>query len=286
MAYGLDTAKILNRTSDILDCSYLDIDSLPKLEKGLTILRCSDTKVSLIPELPEGLVELTCCYLDNLHTLPKLPSTLKKLDCRETALTYLPELPEGLEILVCNRTAITHLPALPKSLQILRCSFTPLLSLPSLGPNLKWLILNDTYISELPKPFPNLTNLSLNRSSSIKEKIDTVSNRIILSELPDTLQTLNISNTLIGSLPNIPKNLQSICLTSEILENTFYTLPDTIQYVVCTEGDCFRCEHRVSSFAKMPICDLFVKWINDRFFKRTIARTKLIKSELIGTFIN
>jgi hypothetical protein len=291
MAYGIDSDKLqkkLDITKNILNCNYLDIHSLPALWSSLSILRCSDTKISVLPELPEGLEELECSYLYDLHNLPKLPSTLKRLDCKECPLDDLPELPEGLEELICNRTKITCLPKLPESLQILRCSFTPLLSLPTLGHNLKRLVLNSTYVSDIPELPPNLVKFSLNRP--LNSYVPSVmvygkAKYIRLPKLPDSIESLNISNVLIHSLPNIPKNLRDIELTAEILENTFNTLPDTIQYIMCSEGDCFKCQYN-SSLNRLSYSEYFIKWINERSFQRCTERTKLLKRELLIPFID
>ena len=164
-----------------------------------------------------------------------------------------------------------------------------MLSLPTLGPNLKRLILNATYVSHIPVLPPNLVKLSLNRPFNSHVPSVLVFGKakyIRLPKLPDSLESLNISNALIYSLPNIPKNLREIELTSEILENSFIELPDTIQYVICSEGDCFKCEHMYSSLNNLSYSEYFIKWLNNRSLQRCTERTKLLKCELLVSVIH
>jgi len=300
MKHGNDTLKLLRKLeehTDNLDCSYLDITSLPeRCAQGLRILCLSDTQITQLPELFEGLEELDLAYCEGVDSLPRLPSTLTKLDCRYTSVVKLPELPEGLKVLICTNTKIVSLPKLPTSLKILRCSHSPLISLPILGPNLTWISVNGTMIRDLPllpaslvKLYLSDTNVSV-LSSPLPLTLDcldcsrTLVNR--LPELPDSLQSLLIMNTGVVSLPNIPVELQMIGCSSEVLENSFSFLPQSLQFILCSDFDCFKCLYWTVTNGKSSYHAFFKEWLDGRSKGRVVGRTAFIKSELLGFIKN
>ena len=59
---------------------YENFHLLNELPQTLKVLDCSDLELTSLPNLPLTLRKLSCDY-NNLESLPKLPETLEELYC-------------------------------------------------------------------------------------------------------------------------------------------------------------------------------------------------------------
>ena len=94
--------EILNYNEVVyINCSYNQLNNLPKLPNSLIKLKCYNNQLSSLPELPNSLKNLECSF-NQLSSLPKLPNSLQKLLCYNNQLSSLPKLPNSLQYLWCQ----------------------------------------------------------------------------------------------------------------------------------------------------------------------------------------
>jgi len=240
--FGVDTPALLekikeNRTN--WQVPNLNITSLPPLPDDLVQLVVSRTYITEFPLLPASLIHFDCSYNHDIKRLPPLPEglialycrynditeiaalppNLEAFDCSGTLILRLPPLPATLMSLHCGETELTELPALPDSLQELSLESTDIIVIPPLPPALEQLFCNETSITVLP-PLPNtLQLLNCGGCSELTALPNQLPRDIVdidighceriqaLPPLPNTIEYLEINNTSISVLPELPRRL-------------------------------------------------------------------------------
>ncbi len=181
-----------------LNCSNLNISSLPPLPVFLDTLRCELNNIISLPNLP-----LTLTYLDcgsnQLTNLPSLSNSLNYLFCGSNQIVSLPPLPTSLQYLYCEGNLLTILTALPSGLIHLQCEVNQLSDLPTLPASLDYLDCHSNQITTLPFLPNTITSLSCNHNLLIS-----------LPTLPNSLTFLDCNYNSISSLPFLPNAITQI----------------------------------------------------------------------------
>ena len=182
----------------------------------ITFIFCNECDLTELPELPSNLVTLYCCW-NELKVLPKLPSTLRDLYCAHNEFTSFPELPEGLtsynggdnnygrienlpmsltSLTICN-SKIEYIPDLSEytNLTTFHCSNCGLVKLPELPLSLNLLICDGNKLTSL-----------LNLPSGLGT-IYAYGNQLVEFMFPDSIDSMDISNNQLTTIPPIPKSL-------------------------------------------------------------------------------
>ncbi|MEY4903570.1 MAG: hypothetical protein RLZZ292_1385 [Bacteroidota bacterium] len=207
-----------------LDVHNRQIKSLEGLEAfvNVTNLICYDNLLTSLPALPKGLIYLEC-YSNLLTYLPTLPNSLIDLGCDGNKLTNLPFLPKGLIYLACSKNLLTKLPPLPNNLMNLECSMNNLVDLPNLPPSLVFLYCDNNQLTTLPALPDALTLLNCNDNNltflpALGQKLIKLDGQnnpnlsCINGLLPNTIFSLDVSNTNVKCLPNKPSNIAQYIL--------------------------------------------------------------------------
>jgi Leucine-rich repeat (LRR) protein len=189
-----------------LDCGYNHIQRLPKLPDTLKKLNCSSNLLNTLPRLPK-LEELSCC--ENSLDRIKLPNTIKIFYCYSNFIKNL-KLPNYLEVLNCRNNVIETL-ELNKHLRELECSKNKL-----------------TYIT---------FNESLTEANISYNRIKKISN------LPNSILTLNIKCTDIDECFHIPKQLDCIYSYGTPIYNKLKCFIKTEQHTYYTFIISYTFEH-------------------------------------------
>jgi len=267
---GLTTIPPFPHTLLTIDCSINNLTSLPDLPGGLTYLDCSANSITgTFNTLSGVLTYLNCSNNQITGTFPGMSGTLKTLDCTNNklegfnglgALEYLrcgnneiqvlPTFPGELLHLECNNNFLQELPTFPGGLLHLNCSNNSLSELPTF-PNLLFLNCSNNQLLNLPTYFPNslvyidcssnlLTELPwLYRLEDLEVFICSENKLTSLPVLPGysgvpypgKLETLDISNNLLGSLNS------GELLIGNINEYGVWEdggLPESLKYLYCT----------------------------------------------------
>ncbi len=227
----------------ILDCSYNNLISLPKLPNNLLVLECNNNQLTTISKLPNNLLKLMCGY-NKLTSLPILLNTIKYLDfCNNNILSFnnfpstlsffngsvnyltsLPNIPVTLETLWVEHNNIDSLPSLPNTLLLLGIDFNTNIKIPThLPDSLRKIYLGGCYITKLP-PIPSkLTTLSVE-----------INNLTSIPTLPKTLTDLRCNGNLLTSLPILPDSLLYFdCGGNPSNLTPLPKLPSTLQLLKC-----------------------------------------------------
>lgn len=197
-----------------LSCEYNQLTSLPTLPNSLTSILCDGNQLQNLPTLPASLTTLVCAF-NQLQNLPSLPTSLNSLDCGNNQLTTLPTLPNNLQYFYCYGNQLTVVPSLPSNLNLLDCDENNISSLPALPESLNSLYCNNNLLTNLQRNLPtglNYLNVGDNKISALPG-MDSLhqlqylycqgdSNLMCLPKLPNSLDSLNVSGTGIGCIPN------------------------------------------------------------------------------------
>src|ERR1700733_6782355 len=90
--------RIKNR-NELLDLSYLGLESLPELPKFIKILKCTNNNLTKLPDkMPDSLQKIYC-YNNQITKLPdKMPNSLQTINCSNNQITRLPDkMPDSLQ---------------------------------------------------------------------------------------------------------------------------------------------------------------------------------------------
>ncbi len=197
-----------------LNCEYNQLTLLPALPNSLTSILCNENQLQHLPTLPASLQVLVCAF-NQLQDLPTLPISLNSLDCGSNQLTTIPSLPNNLQYFYCYGNQLTVVPSLPSNLNLLDCDENNILSLPALPDSLNTLYCYTNLLTNLQRNLPiglNYLNVGYNKISSLPG-MDSLyqlqylycqgdSNLMCLPKLPNTLDSLNVSGTGVGCIPN------------------------------------------------------------------------------------
>ena len=218
-----------------LDCGYNYIQKLPELPETLRHLNCGMNHLTRLPKLP-NLITLICSA-NHIQRLPKLPDTLKKLNCSSNMLNTLPRLPK-LEELSCSKNGLYRV-KLPDSIKIFYCysNFIKNLKLPNYlevlhceDNTIETLELNK-HLRELECSDNKLTHITFNESLT---KANISCNRINkISNLPNSILTLNIRCTDIHECFHIPENLEHIYSFGSPIYNKLECFLKTEEHIYC-----------------------------------------------------
>ena len=182
------------------------------------VLNLSNKKLYTMPSIPRE-----CEYLDlsinELTNIPILPNNLKHLRIQFNKLISLPQLPESLLTLDLYSNALTQVPRLPNTLVELNISRNIIYMLPEYLPdNLKILKAYSCNLKELPRELPkklSYLDVSLNLLTTMEDL-----------ESLEYLETLNISNNYITSMPKTTKSIQYI-----LFHNNPFTISSDGMYI-------------------------------------------------------
>ncbi|MFN0200392.1 MAG: leucine-rich repeat domain-containing protein [Bacteroidia bacterium] len=190
-----------------LYCDHNQLTGLPKLPRNLRILDCSNNQMTQLPPLTDSLEKLYCQY-NSLSKIDSFPMKIKVLNCAGNRLEGLSFLPDSLTHLYCYQNQLTTLPLLPRTLQTLWCNDNRLMQIAYLPENLEGLyVFNNTPLDNLPL-FPyNLKEFSCH-NTTIRQVI----------YLPKSLTYLNLDDTKIECVPNIPDGVSTNKALCEIKE--------------------------------------------------------------------
>ena len=238
-----------------INCRDSNLISLPEiLPMNLRGLYCEKNQITKLPKLPEKLKELRCCF-NNLTELPELPLELEELYCSNNQLTQLPDLvydmflkygiypdknhqnykyleDSRIKKLICNNNQLSSLPKLPDILYHLECKNNKIISLTKLPEYIRNLDISQNKLKKFPKDLHYLQSLmnlickdneitqSLPSLPESITRVDISNNPIkyMCDLLPDDLYFLNLSNTQIISIPNIPKNIREIIGSEKLID--------------------------------------------------------------------
>jgi uncharacterized repeat protein (TIGR01451 family) len=174
------------------------LTSWTNLPTGLASLTANNVGLTYLPTLPVTLGTLS--YTDNgLLTLPALPASLGTVFLQNNALTSIPAFPPSLSFLVVSHNPITSFPSMPSGLANVTADSCELVTLGPLASGLNSLSLVGNPITDLPALPGNLTTLNLKNCTALE----------CLPLLPQSLVTLQLYNSGVNCLPNIPPNLNT-----------------------------------------------------------------------------
>jgi hypothetical protein len=276
-----------------LDCGYNYIQKLPELPETLRHLNCGMNHLSRLPKLP-NLITLICST-NHIQRLPKLPDTLKKLNCSANLLNTLPRLPK-LEELSCSKNGLDRV-KLPDTIKIFYCysNFIKNLKLPNYlevlncrNNGIETLELNK-HLRELECSKNKLTHITFNESLT---EANISYNRIKkISNLPNSILTLNIKCTDIDECFHIPKQLACIYSYGSPIYNKVQCFFKTEQPVYYTFIISYAFEHikRIESNFKYTYYCLNLKEGLMRWLWRTrekIAMEKYHPDKLVEILKN
>ncbi|MFN0204195.1 MAG: M12 family metallopeptidase [Bacteroidia bacterium] len=180
-----------------LECNNNQLTNLASLPTNLIHLVCFENNITILPPLPNSLTHLLC-RANQITSLPPLPNNLKHLDCQVNQLTSLPPLPNSLLELYCGINSLTNLPILPSNLEWFGCHYNQLTNLPTLSNSLIYLRCDNNPLTILPPLPSSLTDLlCYNTYLTCFPDISYITSNL----------TIQISNTLITCLPNLPVNI-------------------------------------------------------------------------------
>ena len=228
-----------------LDCGYNHIKKLPELPETLRHLNCGMNHLNRLPKLP-NLITLICST-NHIQRLPKLPDTLKKLYCSSNLLNTLPRLPK-LEELSCSDNRLERV-KLPDSIKKFYCcsNFIKNLKLPNylevlhcVENIIETLELNK-HLRELECSDNKLTHITFNQTLT---KANISCNRIKkISNLPNSVLTLNIRCTDIHECFHIPKHLECIYSYGTPIYNKLQCFLKTEEHIYCATIIRYAFEH-------------------------------------------
>ncbi len=238
---NLHSLPVLPPHLDSLDCNTnMNITTIAMFPSTLQYINCDNNQITALPTLPPSLVKLICrsnhitsipnfpsglayidCMDNNLTSLPTLPNVLTYLSCSNNNLTTIPAIPNSLLTLNCNNNLITALPALPSNFQALSCGSNHLTSLPTLPATLTTLECGSNLLTTLPALPTGLLNLGFGHNQ--------ISN---VSPFPPGLQYLDCSSTLMTTLPALPSTVQRLYCMGDSL-TTLPALPLSLTLLNC-----------------------------------------------------
>jgi Leucine-rich repeat (LRR) protein len=172
---------------------------IPSLKRftHLKDLDLSNNQLVELPELPDCLQALWC-YNNCLTHLPGLPESLSHLYAHDNEIETVTRFPHHLQFLSLHHNQLQSLPTLPETLVSLHCENNRMERLPPLPANLRHLYCFDNPLKELPTPLPTqLRHLYCQRTHLTS-----------VPWLPSDLLKLNISNSPVTRICNLPPPLQ------------------------------------------------------------------------------
>lgn len=173
----LDELPELPTSLHTLYCGWNNLSKLPELPSSLRYLYCNDNNFSWFPKLPEGLLSYNGG--NNYYAVVKnLPSTLTSLSITNSVVWQIQDLSalESLSFLDVSGCGLGELPCLPNSLEMLICANNHL-----------------THLTNLPSSLQTLYARN---------------NQLIEVQFPDSIDTIDIYNNALWTLPPIPNSVE------------------------------------------------------------------------------
>jgi len=222
---GNQITKIINLPDNLerLICHHNNLTSLDGLPPSLMALICNNNQLTELDNLPKSLTYLNCAfnkifYLDNL---PQTRASWDFLDCSHNYLTSIDLkmsamtqlncsynfiqtldhlLPESLVKLWCGHNPIKQHNDLPCNLKFISCSSNLLTTIDGFPDNIEYIFCDGNYIKIIDQVPSKLKQLRCSGNHVLHR----------LSNLPDTLTTLDITQNHYVELDTVPPKLTNL----------------------------------------------------------------------------
>jgi Leucine-rich repeat (LRR) protein len=211
--------QLLTPCTSALYLTGINVPRIPSLKHltNLTHLDLSWNELRELPEMPEGLDWLMCSR-NRLTSLQGIPSTVRTLIGDSNKVRVVSGLPAGLIKMCLADNRIEHIESFPPTLQLCYVSYNNLQEFPPFPDTIEVLSVMSNNLRELPPRLPaSLQTLLCDGNPRLSVLPEMPGNLVRLSvqqcnisrfpRLPDTLSVLDIRDTPVLHMENIPEYL-------------------------------------------------------------------------------